>query len=173
MAEIIEKGNLSDEELDEIMVQIEQMLNIMEEIYEKNMNFFKKKHKNIYKLSKKEAKKILKDKEKEIYAIELNKQGSIDIINRKNKEYFYNTDPWIFGDNIAQDLKDNKKIAFVKTGLGTHISSTVKFNKPKKVLICEDDIQLFRTSMYVVDYKELSEITNIEFSIGKDEKCKT
>jgi len=137
------------------------------------MLYFKKKHKNIYELSKKEAKKILKNKDKEIFAIELNKKGAIDIINRKDKSYFYDTDPWIFGDGVANSLKGNKKIAFIGTGLGTHISSTVKFNKPKKILICEENIQLFRTSMYVVDYKELSDITKIEFNIGKDKKCKT
>jgi len=173
MAEILDKGTLNEEELNDIMAQIEQMLEIMEEIYQKNMLFFKKNYKDIYKLAKKEAKKILKDKEKEIFAIELNKEGSVDIISRLDNSYFYNTDPWILGDEIANELKGYKKIAFIGTGLGTHIISTVKFNKPKKILICEKDIQIFRTSMYVVDYEELSKITKIDFQIAQDKKCKT
>ena len=162
---------LTQEELEQVMQDIEYMLEIMEQIYKKNLKFFKKKHKDIYKLVIKEAKKIAKDNSKTKYAIELNQLGAIDIIDKKTGKFLYQRDPWIFGDEIANTLKDYKSIAFVNTGLGTQITSAIKFNKPKKVLICEKEIQLFRTSLYVVDYTELNELTKLSFSIGED-KCK-
>ena len=161
----MENKGLSQEELDSTYEEIEQMLQIMEEIYFKNLEYFKKNDKELYKKVTKEEKKILKDKSKEKFAVELNKTGSLDIINRKNEEYFYNTDPFLRGDNIAHQL-DYKTVAFNGVGLGTHITSTIKFNKPKKVLICESNIQIFRCSMYITDYTELSKLTKLTISIG-------
>lgn len=165
----MENKEFSQEELDKTYAEIEQMLQIMEEIYFKNLEFFKNSNKELYKTVNKESKKILKDKSKEKFAVELNKTGSLDIINRKNGDYFYNTDPFVKGDNIAHQL-EYKTIAFKGVGLGTHITSTIKFNKPKKVLICENDVQVFRCSMYITDYEELSTLTKLKVTL--DDTCK-
>ncbi len=160
---------LTEAQLEVAYEEIEQMLKIMDEIYYTNLEWLKKNHKDIYKLVKKEAKSILKDTSKEKFCVELNKKGALDIINRRDNSYFYNTDPFIRGDNIAKQLTQ-KSIAFDGVGLGTHITSAIKFNKPKKVLICEDDIQLFRCSMYITDYSELSSLTKLKITLS--DKCK-
>ncbi len=161
---------LTDQELDNTLEEIEKMLQIMEEINFKNLEFFKKTDKDLYKLINKESKKISKDKSKEKFAVELNKKGSLDIINRKNNKYFYNTDPFLRGDNIANQLK-YKSIAFEGVGLGTHITSTIKFHKPKKVLICEENIQIFRCSMYITDYEELASLTKLKITL--EDECRS
>ncbi len=163
------QNELSQEELDKTYEDIEQMLHIMEEIYFKNLEYFKSTDKELYKVIKKESKKISKNKSKEKFAVELNKKGSLDIINRKDGKYFYNTDPFLRGDNIAKQLV-YKTIAFKGIGLGTHISSAIKFNKPKKVLICEENIQIFRCAMYITDFTELSNLTKLKVNLG--ETCK-
>lgn len=161
---------LSQEQLDSAYEEIENMLQTMDEIFFTNLEYFKKADKDIYKNIKKESKRILKDKSKEKFAVELNTNGSLDIINRKNNKFLYNKCPFKFGDSIAQKLTQ-KSIAFQNTGLGTHITSTIKINKPKKVLIIEPDIQKFRCSMYVTDYSELADISKIKFCFAKE--CNT
>jgi len=161
-------GRLTEEELEQAYQNLQIMVQTMQEIYFKNLDFFENNHKKLYKLIQKEAKKIEKDSSKEKYSVELNKQGAIDIINREDNSYFYNQDPFLVGDDISVKLTE-KSIVFKNVGLGTHISSTIKTNKPKKVLVCEKDIQLFRCSMYVTDYSELSNLTKLKFNI--DSKC--
>ena len=162
-------GKLTEEELDKVYENLKIMIETMQEIYFKNLNFFEDNNKKLYKKIQKESKKILKDKSKEKYCVELNKQGAIDVINREDNSYMYKKDPFLVGDEIANKL-DEKSIVFKGVGLGTHIASTIKTKNVKKVLICENNIQLFRCSMYVVDYTELASIAKkIDFNIGS--KC--
>lgn len=167
MSKEVEEG-LSEIAVEDTLEKIKAMLETMEEIYFKNLTWLKEYDNALFKRVKKSEKKILKDKSKEKYAIELNLSGALDIINRKNKKFLYNCEPFIYGDDKVKKVKKSKKIAFVGIGLGTHVTSIIKKLEPKKVLICEEDIQIFRCSLYVTDYMVLSEISKFNFSIDTE-----
>ncbi|RDX35494.1 hypothetical protein DZA35_00210 [Arcobacter sp. HD9-500m-PIT-SAG03] len=168
MSKEIDK-QLNEIEVNDTMEKIKTMLETMDEIYFKNLVWLKKFDNELYKIVKKTEKKILNNKSKEKYAIELNKEAALDIINRKKKTFMYKCEPFIYGDNKVKEIKKSKKIAFLGTGLGTHITSIVKELKPKKILVSEKDIQIFRCSLFVTDYESICDISKIKFSIG--EKC--
>jgi len=158
---------VNETKINDTMEQIKAMLETMDEIYFKNLVWLKKFDNELYKIVKKTEKKILNNKSKEKYAVELNKEAALDIVNRKKKTFMYNCEPFIYGDNKVKEVKKSKKIAFLGTGLGTHITSIVKKLKPKKILISEKNIQIFRCSLFITDYESLSEISKIIFSIDK------
>jgi len=164
-----QNDGLSESELNNTMDQIRTMVETMEQIYFKNIMWLKESSPKLYKNIRKIEQKLLKDKSKEKYAVELNSSGALDIINKKDKTFMYNCEPFIYGDDKVKEVKKVKKIAFLGIGLGTHVTSIIKELKPKKVLICEKNIQLYKCSMYVTDYEALSAISKIEFSI--DTKC--
>jgi len=161
------KKEANTQTIDETIVKITEMIETMEEIYFKNMQWLKNFDSKLYIKLENLANKIINDKSKEKFAVELNKSAALDIINRKDNTFLYNCEPFIYGDNKVEDVKKAKKIAFTGTGLGTHISSIIKELKPKKVLIAESDMQIFRCSLYVTDYETLSSISKIKFSINK------
>jgi len=151
--------------VDETLAKISEMVETMEQIYFKNMLWLRSYDKKLHKKLEKMANKILEDKSKEKYAVELNKEAALDIIYRKDKTFLYNCEPFIYGDDVATEVKKSKKIAFIGTGLGTHITSTLKELKPKKILVYEKNVQIFRCSLYVTDYETLSGISDIKFAI--------
>jgi len=161
------KKEMDTQSIDDTMAKITEMIETMEEIYFKNMQWLKTFDKKLYKKLENISNKILNNKSKEKYAVELNKEAALDIINRKDKSFLYNCEPFIYGDNKVKEVKKSKKIAFLGTGLGTHITSILRALKPKKILIIEEDIQVFRCSLYVTDYEALSEISKIKFSIDR------
>lgn len=162
---IVNNENIDD--IDVTMAKITEMVETMEEMYFKNMQWLKEFDKKLHGRVENLGNKILNDKSKEKFAVELNKEAALDIINRKEMTFLYNCEPFIYGDNKVEEVKKSNKIAFVGTGLGTHITSVIKALKPKKVLICEENMQIFRCSLYVTDYSSLSDISKIKFTINK------
>ena len=154
-----------NQKVEDALSQISEMVETMEQIYFKNMTWLKEFDKKLYKKLEKVANKLVDNKSKEIYAVELNKTAALDIINKKDKTFLYNCEPFIYGDEKVSEVKKSKKMAFIGTGLGTHITSIIKELKPKRALVCESDIQIFRCSLYVTDYESLSSISKIKFSI--------
>lgn len=167
MSKEVEK-QLNDIEVENTVEKIKAMLETMEEIHFKNLVWLKEYDNALFKAVKKNEKKILKNKSKEKYAVELNSKAALDIINRKNKKFLYNCEPFIYGDEKVKEVKKSKKIAFVGVGLGTHISSIIKELEPKKVLICEKDLQVFRCSLYITDYESLANISSLQFAVDTD-----
>lgn len=155
----------NSQNIDDTLSQISDMIETMEEIHFKNMRWLKTYDKKLFRKLEKLCNKIIDDKEKELYSVELNTNGALDIINRKDKTFMYNCEPFLYGDSRVKDIKKSKKIAFDGIGLGTHITSIIKAFEPKKVLICEDDIQIFNCSLFVTDYESLNKISNIKFQM--------
>jgi len=153
----------------DIEPQLVEMVETMELIHLKNMQWFSREHMDVYKLLAKEAKKITKNKDKEKFTVELRQDGALDIHNKKKDTFVYNIDPFTYGDEKAKAVKAKKvkKIIFDGTVLGTHITSVIKEHKPKKVLVAEKNIQIFRCSSYVIDYEELNKISIFEFCLDK------
>lgn len=67
------------------------------------------------------------------------------------------------------DIKINKFI-FLGTLLGIHINDFDKFLKAKAYFIVEPDIEIFRLSMFMTDYKILSENSKLFFAVNEDEQ---
>ena len=66
------------------------------------------------------------------------------------------------------DIKINKFI-FIGTLLGIHINDFHKIINAKSYLIIEENIEIFRLSMFMTDYKILSKNSVIFFAINEDE----
>jgi hypothetical protein len=65
-------------------------------------------------------------------------------------------------------LKNINKFIFFGVGLGLHISSIHKKIKSNVYLIVEDDLELFRLSLFVTNYKEISSEAILFFSVFED-----
>lgn len=145
------------------------MVETMERIYLKNCTWLETYDKPLYKKIIKNRDKILKNKDKEKFCVELTQEGALDILDKKSGEFIYHTDPFVFGDNKAIDVEEKlKSIVFDGVLLGTHITSTIKLKKPKKVTIVEKNLQIFNCSLYITDYQSLSEISKIKFEIDNE-----
>ena len=79
----------------------------------------------------------------------------------------------IMDDNL-ENIKNRKikridKFIFIGTLLSRHIPNIVKKTKAKHFLICEDNIEIFRLSLFVFDYTLLVEnYSTVVFSIMED-----
>ncbi len=67
-------------------------------------------------------------------------------------------------------LKKLHKYIFFGTGLGTHLITIDKQIQAKVYLIIEDDLELFRLSLFTTDYAKLAENSRLIFSIFEDQE---
>ncbi len=67
------------------------------------------------------------------------------------------------------DIKINKFI-FLGTLLGVHINDFDKFMKAKAYFIIEPNIEIFKLSMFMTDYKILSENSKLFFAVNENEQ---
>lgn len=67
------------------------------------------------------------------------------------------------------DMKDIFKFIFCGVGLGIHIEEIEKKTQSKLVLIVEDNLELFRLSLFVTDYQKVSSQSTLFFSIMDDD----
>lgn len=88
-----------------------------------------------------------------------NRMGTLaKIINYTNK----NTDK-------SSLMKDIPKIIILGSGLGLHIKNVIEKHNSTYIWIIEDDIELFRLSLFTTNYKELSKNKTLRFSIQKND----
>ena len=66
-------------------------------------------------------------------------------------------------------MKKIDKFIFVGTGLGTHISTIDEKIKASEYLIIEDDLELFRLSLFVTPYYKIAEHANLYLSVSQTE----
>lgn len=119
--------------------------------------------------------------------INLKKQGSVfgaqkfidyqdnELENIQAKDLSYENEQWATID-IIEYCKQNapksttmlraKKAIFLDTGLGIHISELLKKLNPKVILITENNLELFRLSLFVTNYSEVLKNTIAFFSIA-------
>ncbi len=71
--------------------------------------------------------------------------------------------------NSSMSMKRIEKFIFFGVGLGTHIERVDAKINSKVYLIVEDDLELFRLSMFVTNYQKLSKNSTLFFSIFDDE----
>ena len=74
-------------------------------------------------------------------------------------------------DNIDESdvMKKIDKFIFIGTGLGFHITQIDKKIEASEYFIIEDDIEIFRLSLFTTSYYELAEHNNLYFSIADNE----
>lgn len=75
-------------------------------------------------------------------------------------------------DTISKTLKEEKntiinfeKFIFFGSGLGMHIKETIQNLNLKVCFIVEDDLELFRSSLFTTNYAELAKKTKLFFSV--------
>ena len=65
-------------------------------------------------------------------------------------------------------MKYIEKYIFLGVGLGTHLAKIQKKTSASMLLIFEDNIELFRLSLFTTDYTQLSKSSSLYFSIMQD-----
>ena len=71
---------------------------------------------------------------------------------------------------VQGTMKSIEKFIFFGTGLGTHINSIDEKIDAHIYLIVEDDLELFRLSLFVTNYKKLSHGKKLYFSIFEEQE---
>jgi len=157
------------ENIVDITEEAEQLLETMNQIFSRNMKFLStnspKYHKQILEFSS----NIDSGKSEEKLSVELNKEHFIDILNRENNTFFFNSDPFEYGELKVKSLKFRKadKIVFEGVLLGTQIEPALKKYKPKSIFIMEESLEIFRVFLNVIDLETISKNTKMYLCIGK------
>ena len=91
------------------------------------------------------------------------------------KTYDFRIDPYKILNNYIEVIKNknvyiDQKFIFLGSILGFHISSIVKESDFKIFLIIEDNLEIFRLSMFLNDYEDISIKKKIFFMINEKNK---
>lgn len=110
----------------------------------------------------------------------LNEESSFSLIKTDKeydqvKTYDFRIDPYKILNNYIEVIKNknvyiNQKFIFLGSILGLHISSIVKESDFKIFLIIEDNLEIFRLSMFLNDYEDISTKKKIFFMIKEENK---
>jgi len=68
-----------------------------------------------------------------------------------------------------REIKSIEKFIFFGVGLGLHIEEVAKKIKSKVYFIVEDDLELFRLSLFTIDYEKLAQDAILIFSVFEDD----
>ena len=68
----------------------------------------------------------------------------------------------------SMSMKTIEKFIFLGVGLGLHIEQTIKKFNLQVVLIVEDNVELFRLSMFTINYKDILNRSEAYFSIAEN-----
>lgn len=79
---------------------------------------------------------------------------------------FHYTQKRMIGKNSLQSIQ---KFIFFGVGLGLHLQKIDEKIKASQYLIVEDDLELFRLSLFIFNYKELSKTAKLYFCVFDDE----
>lgn len=69
--------------------------------------------------------------------------------------------------NLDMHMKKMYKCIFVGVGLGLHLKTVKHEFHPAECLIIEDDLELFKLSLFTTDYAALAKQTKLHFSIAQ------
>lgn len=100
-------------------------------------------------------------------------QDALDALKQQNNAYAqYSTTAYLtkyYYDNLDYDMSMKKldKFIFIGTGLGLHIEKIIKKFDLQVVLIIEDDIELFRLSLFTTNYAKLLKDIFVFFSVNE------
>lgn len=110
----------------------------------------------------------------------LNEESSFSLIKTDKKyehvkTYDFRIDPYKILNNYIEVIKNknvytNQKFIFLGSILGLHISSIVKESDFKIFLIIEDNLEIFRLSMFLNDYEDISTKKKIFFMVNEENK---
>lgn len=75
-----------------------------------------------------------------------------------------------YNDNVNSNMqfKQIYKFMFLGLGLATHIKKIMDKIKPRVTFLTEDDVELFRLSLFTCNYKDALSSTMVIFSIGEN-----
>ena len=157
-----------------------------QELFFKNVDFFKKYYPNIYL-------KLNNLNKEQRFALVSNDftlaNETISLLNLQvlaNKEVAYQSNPleiaknqannalendsWISFQNDNSTIKNIDKIICISNGLGYNLTQyNLRYNL-KSILIIEENLEIFRLSLFVTDYYELCYDKNVTFCIEEDDE---
>jgi hypothetical protein len=153
----------------DIEPQLVEMLETLEELYLRNLLFFRENYPKVYKKLEKLHIAVESGSINEEYKIEFNNAiKSLDIFDMSNDKFIYQKDMYEYAQEklIELDFKKAKQIVFVGSLLCTHISLIAKEKKAKNIMIFEENYQIFRLSLFITDFESLAKKTKISFCLG-------
>lgn len=139
------------------------------ETYTKNIEYFKKNQNDIYNSIASFDSAL----EQSLYQNKYNlifKNTYFDVQELDSENYLYGEDSNKFSYDLINKVNNNTdKFIFFGTGLGLHITSIDTKIKADEYLILEDDLELFKLSMFTTKYYALAQDAKLTFSIFDDE----
>ncbi len=112
---------------------------------------------------------------KEKYALEYTDEGYFDVKELESGLFLYDEDSVAYAQSVVppkEDICQIQKVIFFGTGLATHIPMIHQnIDTPSTYLIVEDDIELFRLSLFVVDYAQLAKSVSLSFSVMQNDEA--
>lgn len=100
-------------------------------------------------------------------------KDALDLINKSTPiDTHANLAPILsyYNDNVNSNMqfKQIHKFMFLGLGLSTHVQKLMNKIKPKVTLLIEDDVELFRLSLFTCNYKNALSNTIAIFSVGEN-----
>jgi hypothetical protein len=166
----MKKSNKSKQkETVDIEPQLIEIMDTLEELYLRNLLFFRENYPKVYKKLEKLHIQLESGAIDPQYRIELNSStDALDLHDIENDKFIYDEDIYEYAQNKLDkcEFKKSKQIVFIGSLLGTHIGLISKEKKCKNIMVFEENYEIFRLSLFVTDYKSMTKKAKLSFSIG-------
>ncbi len=108
----------------------------------------------------------------ERYALEYMNDDYFDVKEITSGDYLYGENSVVYAQSVIPedvDIAQMQKAIFFGCGLGTHIDFIdAQAENAKVYLIVEDNLELFRISLFVTDYAQIAKRVKIVFAVMED-----
>lgn len=104
-----------------------------------------------------------------LYRVSKEKQKELDDRSEGFEDILPIMNYYVDNTAVSDTMKDIEKFIFIGTGLGLHITKIDEKINSKEYLIIEDNVEIFRLSLFTTEYYELAKHSKLYFSIADDE----
>ena len=143
--------------------------------YENNLIYLQNNHPELFQKVSLLDLAIDQGQYEERYVLEYMDAGYFDLKEVATGNYLYGENSDDFAKEMISGEIDTtaiKKAIFFGTGLGTHISFIAKgAEQPVSFLIIEDDLELFRLSLFVTNFSDMAQTVRFVFSVMENEEA--
>lgn len=140
--------------------------------YQNNLNYLENNHPKLFHTLVSLDFAIDAKHYEERYALEYRDEGYFDVKELATEIFLYGEDSKDYAKQILPEketLEKSQKVIFYGTGLATHIPMIdALIDNSAAYLIVEDDLELFRLSLFVVDFSKLAKNVSLFFSVMQE-----
>lgn len=104
-----------------------------------------------------------------LYKISLEDQKNLDDRAEGFEDIFPIMNYYVEHTKMTDSMKEIKKFIFIGVGLGTHLTLIDDKIQAKEYFIIEDDIELFKLSLFTTSYDKLAKNAELYFSVADDD----